>query len=338
MLLLVTAGCGGHPPPSDKPHHTKSGFRNLYIHHNAGSFDFLKWRFQRIGLSVPGPEDYDFPLNENDRQFLKNNQDKITLTWIGHATVMLRINGKTILTDPHFSDRASPVSWAGPKRVTRPGILLKDLPHVDMVLISHNHYDHLDKETVKALHNRPNGDRTRFFVPLKLKKWFQDQGIENVSELDWWENRAADGITITAVPVQHWSKRSMFSRNKSLWCGWVVNTDNFKFFFAADTGYCPIFKQIGEKLGPFDLSAIPIGAYEPRWFMKPHHVNPEEAIMIHQDVMSKQSVAIHWGTFILTDEPLDEPLKRLKSARKAKNIPESSFAVLKHGETIILDK
>jgi L-ascorbate metabolism protein UlaG (beta-lactamase superfamily) len=140
-----------------------------------------------------------------------------------------------------------------------------------------------------------------------------------------------------AVPVQHWSKRSMFSRNNTLWAGWVIKSDTFRFFFVGDTGYAPHFKTIGDKLGPFDLAAIPIGAYEPRWFMSKHHVNPEEAVQIHMDVQSKTSVAIHWGTFILTDEPLDEPPKRLSSALQEKQIPKEDFVVLQHGQTIILD-
>ena len=174
-----------------------------------------------------------------------------------------------------------------------------------------------------------------FFVPLGLKDWFQDLGINRVVELDWWDQYEERELIITAVPVQHWSKRSPFSRNKTLWAGWVVQSKNFRFLFAGDSGYTPHFKEIGDKLGPFDLAAIPIGAYEPRWFMRPHHITPEEAVQVHLDVRSKKSVAIHWGTFILTDEPLDEPPKRLKTARQNKGLSENEFLVFKHGETMV---
>ena len=147
-----------------------------------------------------------------------------------------------------------------------------------------------------------------------------------------------DNLEIIAVPVQHWSKRELFSRNKTLWAGWVIIADRFRFFFVGDSGYAPVFKDIGKRLGPFDLAAIPIGAYEPRWFMRHHHVNPEEALQIHLDIGSKKSVAIHWGTFILTDEPLDEPPVRLEKALVDKNLPKDSFMVVKHGETILLEQ
>jgi L-ascorbate metabolism protein UlaG (beta-lactamase superfamily) len=161
--------------------------------------------------------------------------------------------------------------------------------------------------------------------------------VENVIELDWWDERAAGPLTLTAVPVQHWSKRGFAPRNKTLWAGWVIRSDRFRFFFAGDSGYTPHFDEIGKKLGPFDLSAIPIGAYEPRWFMRRHHVSPEEAVQVHRDIRSRKSVAIHWGTFILTDEPLDEPPARLKKAMEARGLPPEAFVVLEHGETITIE-
>jgi L-ascorbate metabolism protein UlaG (beta-lactamase superfamily) len=206
-----------------------------------------------------------------------------------------------------------------------------------MVVISHDHYDSLDEQTIVKLHQREGGGKTQFFVPLGLKSWFEGLGIERVIELDWWDRHEEADLKITAVPLQHWSKRGLFSRNKTLWAGWVIQANDFRFFFAGDTGYAPHFKEIGRKLGPFDLSAIPIGAYEPRWFMRNHHINPEEALQIHLDLRSKKSVAIHWGTFILTDEPLDEPPRRLEEARRENGRPEEEFLILKHGEIIILD-
>ena len=155
-----------------------------------------------------------------------------------------------------------------------------------------------------------------FFVPLGLSAWFKRLGISRVFELDWWDQREAKGFNVIAVPVQHWSLRISMARNMTFWAGWVVQSKDFRFFFAGDSGYTPVFKEIGQKLGPFDLSAIPIGAYEPRWFMRHHHMNPDEAVQVHLDIHSRKSVAMHWGTFILTDEPLDEPPKKLNAALK----------------------
>ena len=337
VASLFTMTCASQMLPPDKPHHTENGFQNLNVYEEHGFFDLLKWRWGRNDKEIPPPESYDFPIAKNDPAFLKSNGDKTTLTWIGHASVLLQLNGKNILTDPVFSERASPVQWAGPKRVVAPGLALQDLPPIHMVVISHDHYDALDKNSIVKLFEREGGKETIFFVPLRLKSWMKDLGITRIYELDWWDQHEEGTFRITAVPVQHWSKRGLFGRNKTLWAGWVVQSGDFRFFFTGDSGYTTTFKEIGKKLGPFELSTIPIGAYEPRWFMKTHHINPEEAVQVHSDVRSKKSVAIHWGTFILTDEPLDEPPKRLNSAMEEKNIPLDGFLVLKHGETIHLN-
>ncbi|UCD35940.1 MAG: MBL fold metallo-hydrolase, partial [Nitrospiraceae bacterium] len=303
-----------------------------------GFFHFLRWRWERLWKDVPSADSYAFPPGENDPAFLRSNRDRTTLTWIGHATLLLQIQGVNILTDPHFSERASPVQWGGPKRVVPPAIDLEKLPHIDFVLISHDHYDSLDVTTVKRLHARTAGGETTFFVPLGLKRWFARLGITNVIEMDWWDEYAIDGMRLVATPMQHWGKRSPFTRNEHLWASWVILGDEFRFYFGGDTGYSPHFKETGERFGPFDLSALPIGAYEPRWFMKYHHINPDEAVQAHRDLRSKLSVAMHWGTFMLTDEPLDEPPVKLKAALQKQGIPEDEFLVLKHGETIILEQ
>lgn len=319
----------------DRSHHTKNGFRNLNHFERPGFLDFLKWRFSGKNKTDPPVESYKFPIGKNDPQFLKSNRHRQTLTWIGHATLLLQINGKNILTDPHFSERASPVQWAGPKRIVPPGLALEDLPAIDMVVISHDHYDSLDKQSVRQLHKRPGGQATVFFCPLGLKKWFAHLGITRVIELDWWEEHMEGELNIIPVPLQHWSKRNLFTENKTLWAGWVIRTPHFSFFFCGDSGYTPYFKEIGNHLGPFDLAAIPIGAYEPRWFMRFHHMSPEEAIQVHLDVRAKKSIAIHWGTFMLTDEPLDEPPKKLKAAKIVRGLPSEVFTVLQHGETVL---
>jgi len=339
-LLTVTAlfslsiAHAAQPDSPCKPHYTQHGFRNTTHCEPPDFFDFLKWRWQRLFKKIPSSGTYHFPLAQNDPGFLKSNREKTTLTWIGHATVLLQLKGKNILTDPHFSNRASPVQWAGPKRIVPPGLSMEDLPPIDWVVISHDHYDSLDKQTIRNLYGREGGTETLFFVPSGLKTWFHRLGIRRVIEMDWWNRHKEGALSITAVPVQHWSKRSPFSRNTTLWAGWVIHSDDFRFFFCGDTGYAPLFKEIGKKLGPFQLSAIPIGAYEPRWFMRYHHVSPEEALQIHLDIGSEKSVAIHWGTFMLTDEPLDEPPKRLEKALREKCLSEEDFVVLGHGETI----
>lgn len=332
---VMLAACAMPPVPDpNKPHHARDGFRNVHDYEAPGFGAFLRWKWAQIWKSIPGPDHYDFPLASNDPEALRRNESRPTLTWIGHATVLLQVKGYNILTDPHFSDRASPVSWAGPRRAAPPGLSVDELPPIDVVLISHDHYDSLDTESVRALAARPAGKDTLFLVPLGLKSWFLEQGIERVAELDWWEEHVLDDLRIVAAPAQHWSKRNLFGRNRTLWAGWAVLSDELRFLFAGDSGYSPHFADIGERLGPFDLAAIPIGAYEPRWFMRPHHVNPEEAVQAHLDVRSRRSVAIHWGTFVLTDEPLDEPPQRLREARRDHGLPEDAFVVLRHGETI----
>ncbi|MFH1112930.1 MAG: MBL fold metallo-hydrolase [Pseudomonadota bacterium] len=334
-MLLWRTCCA--EPALNKPHHTANGFRNIHANESPGFWGLIKWRWDRLWMDLPSPESFNFPLAENDPSFLKSNRSKTTLTWIGHATMLLQLKGRNILTDPHFSDRASPVQWAGPKRVVPPGLSLEDLPAIDIVVISHDHYDSLDTSSIRGLTKRPGGDQTTFYVPLGLKAWFNDQGIRRVVELDWWADCKADNLEIIAVPVHHWSKRILTSRNRTLWAGWVIKAQDFGFFFAGDSGYTPIFKEIGRKLGPFELSIIPIGAYEPRWFMRHHHMSPSEAVQVHLDVGSKKSVGMHWGTFPLTDEPLDEPPKELEKARKSHKLAPEVFVVLKHGETMVLD-
>jgi L-ascorbate metabolism protein UlaG (beta-lactamase superfamily) len=336
LISLFSLGCSVGPVDTTKPHHTANGFRNVHPYRENGFLDFLRWRVDRRAKDIPGPEAYHFPVAENDKGFLQANRDAHTVTWIGHATVLLQMAGVNILTDPQFSRRASPVQWAGPERVVRPGLALADLPPIDVVLISHDHYDSLDKDSVLALRRRPGGEHTRFFVPLGFKRWFEGLSIENVIELDWWETHRDGALDIAAVPVQHWSKRRLLGRNTTLWAGWVVQSPDFRFLFAGDSGYTPHFREIGERFGPIDLAALPIGAYEPRWFMASNHMTPEEAVRVHQDVRSRKSIAIHWGTFILTDEPLTEPPERLASALEKNAIPPDEFVVLKHGETLML--
>ncbi|XP_020840181.1 N-acyl-phosphatidylethanolamine-hydrolyzing phospholipase D isoform X1 [Phascolarctos cinereus] len=259
----------------------------------------------------------------------------LRVTWLGHATVLVEMDEVIFLTDPIFSMRASLTQLVGPKRFRNPPCTVEQLPKIDAVIISHTHYDHLDYNTVLSLNER-FGCELRWFVPMGLLEWMQNCGCENVMELDWWEENCIPGrddVTFVFTPAQHWCKRTPVDDNKVLWGSWSVLGPWNRFFFAGDTGYCTVFEEIGNRFGPFDLAAIPIGAYEPRWFMKYQHVDPEEAVRIHIDVQAKKSVGIHWGTFALANEYyLDPPLK-LNESLERYGINNEDFFTLKHGES-----
>lgn len=266
-----------------------------------------------------------------DGAMLRNNRDAATLTWIGHSTLLIQLDGVNILTDPHWSDRASPVPFAGPRRVMPPGLPFEELPSVDLVLISHDHYDHLDLPTMKRL---ARIHHPIIMATLGLKKWLVDQGIADVEELDWWESRRLNDLTVVCLPAQHFSGRTLWDRNQRLWSGWAVIGREKRLFFAGDTGYYDVlFKEIGRRLGPFDLAAIPIGAYLPPSIMKMTHTTPEEALRVFGDVRGRHLAAIHWGTFDLTEEPLDEPPRRLQREVQRLGLDHDRIWVLKHGET-----
>ncbi len=315
-------------------HHTEEGFKNNYLpeermRKSLGTV--FKWRFTRNSQ-----EKVNFESVRSDIDFLKSNNTEETLTWIGHSTFLWQFQGINLITDPHLTDRASPVSFAGPKRIVKPAISLNDLPELDVILISHNHYDHLDKKTVLGIVKRQKENPPLFLVPLGMKEWFADVGIkQKVVELDWWQTHQVGGWKYHAVPVQHWSRRGLMDTNKVLWAGWVVESPGKRFFFAGDTGYSKDFEDIGKRFGNMDLSLIPIGAYAPRWFMKDMHCNPEEAVQIHLDVKSQKSIGMHWGTFLnLTDEPLEEPPLKLARVLNEKEIDQDRFITMKHGETL----
>lgn len=314
------------------PHHTEKGFHNpfpTFRPHGGGAF--LKWQWDRLRGKAPDkPAHYDFKIAANDGAALKNDAEKLRVTWIGHATTLVQIEGANILTDPIFSERCSPVSFLGPKRKVPPAPEFENLPRIDAVLISHNHYDHLDKATIKKLGNGP-----RYFVPLFAGKFLRDLGIkkENIVELDWWQSAEFRGLTLHCTPTQHFSGRGLHDTNQVLWCSWAVLGRGQRFYFAGDTGYFPGFKEIGEKYGPFDLAILPIGAYLPRWFMAPVHVDPPEALQAFLDLRGEKMLAVHWGTFDLADEPMDQPPKDLRRAADSLGIGQEGIWVFQHGET-----
>ena len=241
-----------------------------------------------------------------DRTAMMHNP---SVTWIGHSTMLVRMDGVTFLTDPIFSERASPVAFAGPQRRVPPGVPLSELPPIDFVLISHDHYDHADVASIAALAQRG----ARFIVPLGLGDLVRDAG-GTASELDWWESVDVGAVQVHCVPSQHFSGRSALNSNDRLWSGWVVAGPTRRFYHAGDTGYFDGFKEIGARLGPIDLAAVPIGAYDPPAIMQFVHLNPEEAVQAALDLRATRVVAMHYGTFDLTDEPLDEPPRRFHAA------------------------
>ncbi len=329
-LAGVAAASGGVALDLPKAHHTAEGFRNRYPHPEKASF--WAWQAERAEKGLPKiPEGgWKFPVEKPDVAYLKANRTDTTATWIGHATVLLQVRGLNILTDPHLTERASPVSFAGPRRWVPPALNFDELPRIDIVVISHSHYDHLDYETVVRLAAQAGGSPV-FYVGLGLAEWFRNQGIARVVEMDWWDAVEHGSARIHFVPVQHWSQRTLWDRNQTLWGAWVIETPSFRFFFAGDAGYSQDFRDIGRRFGSFDLAALPIGAYAPRWFMKTYHVDPDEAFQAHQDLHARQSMAVHWGTFVMSDEPLDEPPQRLAKALAQSN--PGRFFVYRHGET-----
>ena len=320
---------------ADKSHHTEDGFHNPFPGFEEKGFgDFIQWSvIDRIkGKKPDKPDSYDFPIVENDGKFLRENESEFTVTWVGHSTLLIQIDGMNILTDPIWSDRCSPVQFAGPKRHVKPGIKLENLPKIDAIIISHNHYDHLDRLTIEHFGNDPV-----YFIPLGIGEFLEDLDITNYEELDWWDDLTLNGLKFNCVPSQHFSNRGMLDRNKTLWCGWVIQGKSETIYFAGDTGYFPGFVEIGEKFAPITVAAIPIGAYLPRWFMSPVHVSPQQAIQAFVDVKAEYFVPIHWGTFELADEPLDNPPKVLKQEIERLNLDSDKFAILHHGETRVFN-
>lgn len=329
--LFLLGACADSMDYSSSPQFNREKGRFEHpngVQHDKSFFDMLGLATQYFSRSQDPAEITGFPLNETGSAALEDFSEN--LIWIGQSSLLVNHNGVTLLTDPHFTERASPFSFMGPKRVTPIPFEIAELPAVDIVLISHNHYDHLDKQSVIQLaQSQPD---IQFLVPLGLKEQLQKWGVKNVTELDWWQATNLLGTVIQPTPVQHWSKRSAFDRNKSLWAGWMVQWDDFSFYFAGDTGYSEDFKQTAKRLGSPTLAALPIGAYAPREFMAAAHANPEEAVKMFTDLGASYGVAIHWGTFKLTIEPMAEPAQKLKDALDQQGIAKDRFVALQHGE------
>ncbi len=317
----------------EKPHRGKDHFLNNYD--NSPKASFLKWQWARLTTKDPEPPPFNPVIVKTDLEYLKNNRTDKTFTWIGHASALLQVDGVNILIDPVFSDRVSPVSFMGPKRIVPVPFKESDLPPVDVIVISHAHYDHLDLPSLRNLMKLGQG-KTKFLVGLGDKKLLESEDITNVQEFDWWEGIKFNNVELTFTPAQHWTQRILLQSNKTLWGGWHVKAGAWSFHYTGDTGYSKDFQDIRAKFGPVDVAMIPIGAYEPRWFMKQQHVNPEEALMIHNDLGSKISIGVHWGTFKLADEALGQPPMDLEKARRKMGVSAEAFRVLNHGETLML--
>ena len=295
---------------------------------NKGFFEVLGLAGAYFNRPDDPHEKTGFDIIENTKEDVARLNEEVI--WVGQSTLLVNHAGVNVLTDPVFADRASPFRFAGPKRISKLPFKVSDLPPIDVVVISHNHYDHLDKGAIIDL-SRLQPD-VHFYVPLGLKRVLESWGAKNVTEMDWWEEVMHGELRITATPVKHWSSRSPFDRNKSLWAGYYITWDDFSFYFAGDTGYSDDFVETRKRLGAPDLAAIPIGAYEPRDFMKDAHINPEEAVQILKDVGAAKAVPVHWGTFKLTLEPMAEPPARLRAALDKAQLKGQDFTILKHGE------
>jgi L-ascorbate metabolism protein UlaG (beta-lactamase superfamily) len=335
-LPFALAGCSTDDAPTttEQPwHHTASGFRNPSGSPMRGG-DFGDWTsfyLRRFGDGArPAPPGGHVLAPDAVAAGLGRHANADSLTWLGHASFLIRLDGRTILTDPFLSSHASPMPPFGPARFVPPALGPTQLPPVDLLLLSHNHYDHLDLPTIEAL---PARDRIRAIVPLRLGHYFASRGFGGVHELDWHDQVEVAGITVTGLPAIHFSKRTPFDRNETLWGGYAVQSSRRRIYFAGDTGYGPVFKALGRNARRFDLALLPIGAYEPRLLMQAVHVNPEEAVQVALEMNAKRIVAMHWGTIQLADEPAFEPPQRFRAAARAEGYGDADAWVMRVGET-----
>jgi N-acyl-phosphatidylethanolamine-hydrolysing phospholipase D len=324
-----------------KAHYGPDGrFRNPWPRsepHGLGAL--LRWnRERRLRPPAPSPRRGAFPTAAPAISYPRAAPPDFAATWIGHSTILLQMAGLNVLTDPVFSERAFPVQWMGPRRLMDPGLAIDSLPPLDVVLLSHSHYDHLDRPAVKRI-ARAHPAAT-WIMPLRLGAYIAPWGAKDIVELDWWQATMVRGLRVMATPARHFSARRARDRNQTLWCGFAFAAEGASAWFAGDTAYHPEFHEIGARCGPFDLAMVPIGAYDPRWFMERVHVDPEEAVRIYQDVAAPHAaqrlplmLGIHWGTFRLTDEPMDEPPRRTLARWRTAGLPEDRLWIAAFGET-----
>lgn len=324
LLTALLSSCSNQPYVQTNAPFDGAKFDNIEPFDDKSIFDLLSWKFGSMSESTPWPDE----INSKQLKLSSQRSVKPIITVINHSSVLIQVDNLNIITDPHYSLRASPVQFAGPKRVIKPGIAFDDLPVIDIVLISHNHYDHLDLNTLKRLRDRND---PKFVAGLKTQSFLAENGINAAVDLDWWQSITANKTKITFVPSQHWSARGIFDKREMLWGGFYIEND-YKIYFAGDTGYGKFFKKIKEKLGAPDLSLIPIGAYEPRWFMKDAHLNPRDSLKAFKDLGNKKMIGIHFGTFKLTDEGYNDPIETLHDEIKSLNIEPKKIIVPTFGK------
>lgn len=325
FFMISQASCArGEDAKIRSDHFDGTHFHNLNKTAEKSLMDVLKWRFSRsaaeetelvttVTLATPAQ---------------RNDGNEIAVTFVGHSTFLLQANGMNVLTDPIWSTRCSPVSFIGPKRLKDPGIRFNDLPKIDVVVISHNHYDHLDVPTLEKLWQR---DRPVFIVPLKNREVLTNAGIGHIVEHDWWESTSfSRGVTVTAVPAQHWSGRYILDRNQALWAGFVIRFGEKNVYFAGDTGFSDHFQTIKEHFGDFDIALIPIGAYLPLWFMRDSHLSPADAIKASGIIQARHTIPMHFGTFALGDDGFTLAERELRALMQEAKLP---FTILAVGDT-----
>lgn len=332
MLVIVGMRISGpryRGPRSD--HFNGKAFTNPEGVQPKAGLEVFKWMLNR----KRGPWK-EVNACEYGRRPLTRFKDGIRVTFINHSTFLIQVDDVNILTDPVWSKRVSPFSWIGPKRMRPPGIRFEDLPRIHLVLLTHNHYDHLDLQTMRMVFG---GHHPRIVAPLGVKKFLDDHYITGAVEADWWQEvEAVKALKVQAVPAQHFSGRGFMDRDATLWCGYVIRSTAGNIYFAGDTGYNPItFREIGERCAPIKLSMLPIGAYKPAWFMAPIHASPEESVIIHMDTKSQRSIAMHFGTFPLADDSADDPVNDLEIALKKFQVAPENFIVFKEGEARIFE-
>jgi len=289
------------------------------------------WRQRLHAVRPIVPDGHVLPLDEALKGVETHRSAGVeSVTWLGHAAFLMRIGGKTVLIDPFLSDYASPVHGVGPRRFTPPGLPVEHLPPIDVLIVSHNHYDHLDARTIQAL---PDKGRIQVIVPLGLRRFFKARGFTHVTEMAWHDRTRIDGLNVTCVPAIHRSARTLIDRNRTLWAGFILEDRKSRIYFGGDTGYGAVFQETGERYGPFDLALIGIGCYAPRAAMHMNHADPEEAVQIAVDLKARHVMAMHWGTIIMTEEPPFEPPRRFRIAAAGAGFSPEQAWLMRVGET-----
>ena len=321
-------------------HRPAGGFRNPWPSAQLHGFlDFLKWSLveRRRNPRRPDPDPHVFVRVAPEFVAPRAAPDRLTITWVGHTSFLVQMAGLNILTDPVWSERASPVQFLGPRRWVPPAVEFDRLPPIDVVVLSHDHYDHLDAATISRLAARYPA--IAWYAPLGVGAFLRQHGAREVTERDWWEESEVGSLRLTCVPAQHFSGRTLGKRDTTLWCGWAFRSPDYSLLFGGDTALHPEFGAIGSRCGPFDVAILPIGAYEPRWFMGAVHMNPEDCMKAVVQLSAAQGgrrlvmAAAHWGTFKLTDEPMDEPPARMREQWEASGLDARDLWIMRHGET-----